>query len=64
MMLHYFTTVIHLFQLHFHKDSLASLQQEVPSRMLPRELGGDAGPMKDLIGKYFRPSLRRLWTEP
>jgi len=36
-------------RLHFHKDSLASLQQEVPRRMLPKEYGGDAGPWKDLV---------------
>jgi len=35
-------------RLHFHKDSLASLQQQVPRRMLPKEYGGDAGPLKDL----------------
>lgn len=39
-------------RLKFHKDSLASLQQEVPARMLPKELGGQAGPLKELIKNW------------
>ena len=35
-------------QLHFHKDSLESLQTQVPKRMLPTEYGGDAGPLEDM----------------
>jgi len=39
-------------RLKFHKDSLASLQQEVPASVLPREFGGTAGPLKTLIQNH------------
>lgn len=39
-------------RLKFHKDSLASLQQEVPASILPREFGGQAGPLKTLIQNH------------
>lgn len=36
-------------RLNFHRDSLESLHSKVPKRMLPTELGGEAGSLQSLI---------------
>ena len=41
---------VFMFQIKLHKGSLDSLHEQVPKRMLPTELGGDAGPLKHIIG--------------
>jgi hypothetical protein len=39
-------------RIHFHKDSLESLHNKVPKRLLPTEYGGEAGPFKNLIKSW------------
>ena len=38
-------------QTHLHAD-LESLYKEVPKRLLPKEYGGEAGPLEVLIGEW------------
>jgi hypothetical protein len=38
-------------QTHIHAD-FESLYKEVPKRILPKEYGGEAGPLEDLTGEY------------
>lgn len=40
-------------RIHFHSN-LESLYKFVPKTMLPTEYGGDAGPVKDINGKYLK----------
>ena len=37
--------------MHVHAD-LESLYKEVPKRLLPKEYGGEAGPLEVLIGEW------------
>ena len=39
-------------QMQIHK-SYESLHSKVPKRLLPDELGGDAGPLKKMIGRSY-----------
>jgi hypothetical protein len=38
-------------QTHLHAD-FESLYKEVPKRLLPKEYGGEAGPLEVLIGEF------------
>ena len=49
----------------YHKDNLESLHSQIPKKMLPTHLGGDAGDMQDIISKGLVPSqtkLIRAWS--